>query len=242
MRRRHSTPSFCAPSTSRPAATNEQTVEKTEVDGMELFPRDKRDGVFRGFQQGGLEFHADLVLPYRNDLQNVPMHGQFLLVQLEHEDEADLGRIASFSSEGKLAFGSGEEFNIRAMLEDRLVPDDLREQYLRYRVNIRVLGCVRVKNEKLTFVPSHRRLPHVGARVAFPTEELLRALAGHDIDGAEIGHLALGEYVYYGDAPGLDVQPFMQLCRPEVKVRFAVSNLVSRRSFVFARAGFGKSN
>jgi DNA helicase HerA-like ATPase len=209
---------------------------------MDLFPRDKRDGVFRGFQQGGLEFHADLVLPYRNDLQNVPMHGQFLLVQLEHEDEAVLGRIASFSSEGKLAFGSGEEFNIRAMLEDRAVPDDLREQYLRYRVNIRVLGCVRVTNEKLTFVPSHRRLPHVGARVAFPTEELLRALAGHDIEGAEIGHLALGEYVYYGDAPGLDVQPFMQLCRPEVKVRFTVSNLVARRSFVFARAGFGKSN
>ena len=100
---------------------------------MDLFPRDKRDGVFRGFQQGGLEFHADLVLPYRNDLQNVPMHGQFLLVQLEHEDEAVLGRIASFSSEGKLAFGSGEEFNIWAMLEDRVVPDDLREQYLRYR-------------------------------------------------------------------------------------------------------------
>jgi uncharacterized protein len=50
---------------------------------MDLFPRDKRDGVFRGFQQGGLEFNADLVLPYRNELQNVPMHGQFLLVQLE---------------------------------------------------------------------------------------------------------------------------------------------------------------
>jgi hypothetical protein len=131
---------------------------------MDLFPRDKRDGVFRGFQQGGLEFHADLVLPHRNDLQNVPMHGQFLLVQLEHEDEAVLGRIASFSSEGKLAFGSGEEFNIRAMLEDRAVPDDLREQYLRYRVNIRVLGCVRVTNEKLTFVPSHRRLPQLRCR------------------------------------------------------------------------------
>jgi hypothetical protein len=145
---------------------------------MGLFPRDKRDGVFRGFQQGGLDFHADLVLPYRNDLQNVPMHGQFLLVQLEHEDEAVLRRIASFSSEGKLAFGSGEEFNIRAMLEDRAVPDDLREQYLRYRVNIRVLECVRVTNEQLTFVPSHRCPPHVGARVAFPTDELLRALAG----------------------------------------------------------------
>ena len=34
----------------------------------------------------------------------------------------------------------------------------------------------------------------------------------------------------------------MQLVRPEVMVRFPVESLVSRRSFVFARAGFGKSN
>lgn len=209
---------------------------------MQLFPRDRKDGVFRGFQQGGLEFHADLVLPYQSDLQKVPMHGQFILVQLEHEDEAVLGRIASFSSEGKLAFGSGEEFNIRAMLEERDVPDDLREQYLRYRVNIRVLGCVRVNGEQLTFVPSHRRLPHVGAKVAFPTPEVLRALAGHHMEGSAIGHFALGEFVYYGDAKEVDVKEFMQVCQPEVKVRFPVSNLVSRRSFVFARAGFGKSN
>ncbi len=42
---------------------------------LQLFPRDQVVGVFRGFQQGGLEFHADLVLPYRNDFQNIPMHG-----------------------------------------------------------------------------------------------------------------------------------------------------------------------
>lgn len=209
---------------------------------LELFPRDRKDGVFRGFQQGGLEFHADLALPYRAELQNVPMHGQFLLVQLEHPNEAVLGRIASFSSEGKLSFGSGEEFNIRAMLEERQVPDDLREQYLRYRVNIRVLGAVRVVNDKLTYVPSHRRLPHVGAKVTFPTPEILMELAGHNLEGAPIGHLAFGEFVYYGKAQGVDIQDWMQVQSPEVQVRFKVEDLVSRRSFVFARAGYGKSN
>lgn len=72
---------------------------------FELFPRNQVVGVFRGFREGGLEFHADLVLPYRSEFQNVPMHGQFLLVQLETPDEAVLGRIASFSSEGKLSAG-----------------------------------------------------------------------------------------------------------------------------------------
>jgi hypothetical protein len=209
---------------------------------IQLFPKEKIVGIFRGFQQGGLEFHADLVLPYRNEFQNVPMHGQFLLVQLETPDEAVLGRIASFSSEGKLSFGSGEEFNIRAVKEDRPIPVDLREQYLKYRVNIRVLGVLRKNGKELTFVPSHRRLPHVGSQVAFPSSEVLREIAGHNINGAAIGHLAFGEYIYAAGNAQFEAKDWMQLVHPEVKVRFHVESLVSRRSFVFARAGFGKSN
>lgn len=209
---------------------------------VQLFPREQVVGIFRGFQQGGMEFHADLVLPYRNEFQNIPMHGQFLLVQLETPDEAVLGRIASFSSEGKLSFGSGEEFNIRAVREDRAIPEDLREQYLKYRVNIRVLGVLRRNGKGLTFVPSHRRLPHVGSQVAFPSHEVLREIAGHNIDGAPIGHLAFGEYIYASGNTEFKAQEWMQLLQPEVMVRFPVESLVSRRSFIFARAGFGKSN
>ena len=209
---------------------------------INLFPREQVVGIFRGFQQGGMEFHADLVLPYRNEFQNIPMHGQFLLVQLETPDEAVLGRIASFSSEGKLSFGSGEEFNIRAVREERPIPEDLREQYLKYRVNIRVLGVLRRNGKGLTFVPSHRRLPHVGSKVAFPSHEVLREIAGHNIDGAPIGHLAFGEYIYAAGSKSLESQEWMQVVNPEVLVRFPIESLVSRRSFIFARAGFGKSN
>ncbi len=210
---------------------------------IDLFPKDKVIGIFRGFQQGGLEFHADLVLPYRNEFQNIPMHGQFLLVQLETPDEAVLGRIASFSSEGKLSFGAGEEFNIRAVREEREIPEDLREQYLKYRVNIRVLGVVRKYGQGLTFVASHRRLPHVGSRVAFPSTEVLKEIAGHNIKGAQIGHLAFGEYIYAGQTfQKSDVQNWMQIQDTEIQIRFPIESLVSRRSFIFARAGFGKSN
>lgn len=209
---------------------------------IHLFPKDNVVGIFRGFQHGGLEFHADLVLPYRNDFQSIPMHGQFLLVQMETPDEAVLGRIASFSSEGKLAYGSGEEFNLRAIREDRPIPEDLREQYLKYRVNIRVLGVLRRNGAGLTFVPSHRRLPHVGSRVAFPSDEVLREIAGHYINGAPIGHLALGEYVYAAGSETFEPREWMQVLSPEILVRFPIESLVSRRSFIFARAGFGKSN
>jgi DNA helicase HerA-like ATPase len=210
---------------------------------MELFPRDCVVGVFRGFREGGMEFHADLTLPYRNDFQNIPMHGQFLLVQLETPDEAVLGRITSLSSEGRLSSTSGEEFNLRAVRENRPVPESLREDYLKYRVNIRVLGVIRVKNrEGVTFVASHRRLPHVGSPVAFPSPEVLREIAGHNTKGAGIGHLALGEYIFAAGADRFEPESWMQVKDPCVLVRFPVESLVSRRTFVFARAGFGKSN
>lgn len=169
------------------------------------------------------------------------MHGQFLLVQLETPDEAVLGRIASLSSQGRLSSGSGEEFNIRAIQEDRPIPEDLREQYLRYQVNIRVLGVVRATPEgKLNFVASHRRLPHVGSRVAFLSGDVLREIVGHNVEGATIGHFALGEY-FYGPS-SLATEEWMQPQSEVVEVNFPVASLVARRSFIFARAGFGKSN
>ncbi|MDD9851550.1 MAG: DUF87 domain-containing protein [Gammaproteobacteria bacterium] len=209
---------------------------------IQLFRREKTVGIFRGFQQGGLEFRADLVLPYKNEFESIPMHGQFLLVQLGTPDEAVLGRITSFSSEGKLSFGDGEEFNLRAAREDRDVPEELREQYLKYRVNMRVLGVLRKSDGKLNFVSSHRRLPHVGSKVAFPSDDVLREIAGHNIKGAPIGHLAFGEYIYAAADDKANLPEWTQIVSPEIKVNFPIESLASRRSFVFARAGFGKSN
>ena len=170
------------------------------------------------------------------------MHGQFLVVQLESPQEAVLGRITSLSSEGRLTSSVGEQFNIRALREERSVPEQLREDYLKYRVNIRLLGVVRAENGEIVFVPSHRRLPHVGSPVAFLSDEVLRYIAGHYSQGAELGFFALGEYVYSDHDPRLRTEAWMRIKAPTVSVRFPLSSLVSRCTFVFARAGFGKSN
>ena len=214
---------------------------------MRLFDPGAVVGVFRGFSASGMEFHADLVLPYRDELQSIPMHGQFVLVQLEHEDEAVLGRITSVAAEGRLVSPIGEDYAIRAMRDDRPIPDELRDQYLKYRVDIRVLGVERLAGDKLIFVPSHRRLPHVGAKVALCSPEVLREVAnasGPDLDttAAEIGFLAFGEFVYAGDDPRGQPEDWMVVLHPPILPRFQAAQLVSRRTFVFARAGFGKSN
>jgi hypothetical protein len=132
---------------------------------VSLFNRDHVIGVFRGFSGAGMEFHADLVLPYHNDFQSRPMHGQFVLVALESDNEAVFGRITEISAQGRLASTAGEDYAIRAVREERPIPEDLRDQYLKYRVDIRILGLVRRDGDKIIFSASHRRVPHVGAKV-----------------------------------------------------------------------------
>jgi hypothetical protein len=212
---------------------------------MTLFDRDHVVGVFRGFSSGGMEFHADLVMPYRDEFQSIPMNGQFVLVQLEHENEAIFGRITNISAQGRLTSPIGEDYAVRAVRDQRPIPDELRDQYLKYRVDIRVLGVLRKEGQKLIFVPSHRRLPHVGATVAFLSPQLLAEVANANDtadDAAEIGFLAFGEFVYSGGDPRASSEPWMVTMSPAIMPRFPIRKLVSRRSFVFARAGFGKSN
>ena len=183
-----------------------------------------------------------LILPYKNEFQSTPMHGQFVLIQLENEEEGVLGRITSISSQGRLASSAGEDYGIRAIGDGRPIPEDLREQYLKYRVDVRVLGLIRLVDGKPVFAASHRRLPHVGSKVAFLSDELLQQIVGHNQDGVEIGFFALGEFIYSGSDSRLVKEPWMRIKNPPVLSRFHIQNLVSRRSFVFARAGFGKSN
>ncbi|MBI5373522.1 MAG: DUF87 domain-containing protein [Sphingobacteriales bacterium] len=217
---------------------------------IKLFPDDKIVGIFKGFSEGGLEFHADIVLKYDNVFQNIPMHGQFLVVALEGENEAVLGRITSVAALGKLAGSAGEDYAIRAISEGRQVSEDLREGYLKYKVDIRVLGVVRINGADLVFAPSHRRLPHVGSKVAFLSDEVLQEVAGHNIkteDGKPVpafGYLAYGEFVFNGSKADTKavLESWMIPKTPEVFTKFRIEQLVSRRSFVFARAGFGKSN
>ncbi len=67
---------------------------------MNLFDQEHIVGIFRGFSESGMEFHADLVMPYRDDFQSTPMHGQFVVVQLEHDREAVFGRITTIAAQG----------------------------------------------------------------------------------------------------------------------------------------------
>ncbi|MCX8019348.1 MAG: DUF87 domain-containing protein [Chitinophagaceae bacterium] len=209
-------------------------------------------GTFKGFSEKGFEFAAEIVAPYNSDMQDRPQLGQFLLIQLGTPEEASLGRITKFVPSGLLATAEGEDYINTMQERDQEIPEDLKKQKLKYKVQIKLLGAVKnvkvrelvdgkeKEVEKIIFVPSQRRLPHLGAKVALPSDNVLKELCQLSGGETDLGDYVLGEFVYSGKKAEHD-SPLRHV-EPKLKVTFNINNLVSRRSVVFARAGYGKSN
>ena len=211
---------------------------------MAIFDIEQSIGFFVGLTEGGLDFGAELTIRYDRAYQSMPMIGQFVTVALERPDEAILGRITAISAHGRLASTAGEDVGANAVDQHRPMPEDLREQFLRYKCSVRLLGLLReTRPGHITFTPSHRRLPHMGAMVMFAQGNVLQTVAGATRPGDPIGYLAFGEFIYaLGTDDAHAFGEAFQVIGPSVRPNFDASAMVSRRTCVFARAGFGKSN
>jgi uncharacterized protein len=195
-------------------------------------------GFFKGFSESGLEFKAEIVSPYKDEYH--PMLGSFILVFVDKENLI-LGRITRFNPVGIMTGIDGDEYLADlARLKKQDIPKDLKEAKLRYNLSVKLLGGIEYdyKNSQFKFHPSIRKLPHLGAPVKEPTYEVLKficSLASQPGDGdlsktAILGHYSLGEEVFDGTNSS-----------KELPIQFDIEKLVSKRSFVFARAGYGKS-
>lgn len=206
-----------------------------------LFANSQLVGTFKGFNEKGLEFAAEIIAPYDASMLDRPQLGQFLLIELGSPEEAALGRITRFVPSGLLATAEGEDYVNTMQRRNQGVPEDLKQQRLKYRVQIKLLGAVRSLNNRVLYVPSQRRLPHLGARVALPSSAVLSELCKLSRGDTELGDYVLGEFVFSGEGADCN-DPIFRPVEPKLTVTFDVRNLVSRRSVVFARAGYGKSN
>lgn len=206
-----------------------------------LFANSELMGTFKGFNEKGLEFAAEIVAPYHSAMLDRPQLGQFLLVELGSSEEAALGRITRFVPAGLLASAEGEDYVNTMQRRQQQVPEDLKEQRLKYRVQVKLLGAVKLIDGKVAYVPSQRRLPHLGAKVALPSAEVLGAICRLSQGTTALGHFVLGEFVYAG-ATTVQRDPTFRSMDPQLTVTFDIRNLVARRSVIFARAGYGKSN
>ncbi|MCL0079418.1 ATP-binding protein [Dehalococcoidia bacterium] len=183
-------------------------------------------GIFKGFTESGREFLAEIVMPYQPEF--VLLLGSFVLVAVT-DNEALLGRITQFYPMGTMAGAEADEYLSQLQRLDRPVPEDVKELKLRYNVKIRLLGTIELVDNEFRYRPGVRALPHLGAAVSLPTDDALQFICNARLedepDAVPIGHYALGDREF-----------------PNLEVKFSFSRLLSRRTLVFARAGYGKSN
>jgi len=183
-------------------------------------------GIFKGFTESGHEFLAEVVTPYHPEF--IPLLGSFILVTVK-DCQALLGRITQFYPMGTMAGAEADEYLSHLQRLNRSVPEDVKELKLRYNVKVRLLGTVELAGDQFRYRPGVRALPHLGARVCQPSDEALQFVCNARLedepDAVPIGHYALGDQVF-----------------SNIEVKFSFGRLLSRRTFVFARAGYGKSN
>lgn len=206
-----------------------------------LFASSQVMGTFKGFSERGLEFAAEIVAPYDASMLERPQLGQFVLIELGSEEEAALGRITRFVPTGILTSAQGEDYVNTMQRRGQAVPEDLKEQRLKYRVQLKLLGAVRAQGGDIIYIPSQRRLPHLGAKVAYPSAQVLEKICHLSGGQTVLGDYVLGEFVYCG-AGTVQNESSLRSLDPQLTVTFNIKNIVSRRSVVFARAGYGKSN
>lgn len=204
---------------------------------MTLIPERLEIGSFKGFSESGLELKAEVIAPFS---EYNPRIGDFVLVEITPESSV-VGRIVKFFPEGILSSAPGDEY-LAAMARRRTtIPSDVREEKLRYKVSMKLLGNLkRQKDGRLIFAASVRTLPHLGSRVGRPDMDVvsfLCRLGGSEScrndsepgeTDAEIGCFAVGDQTTY--------------MNQRIPTYFDVKNLIAKRTFVFAKAGFGKSN
>src|SRR2546428_11286097 len=104
-------------------------------------------GVFKGFIESGLEFKADLVVPYQSEF--TPLLGSFLVVEVSKQRYL-LGRITRFHPVGLMAGAEAADYPARMTKAGRSLPQDPQEAKMPYNVDVTMPGGVTPRGEEET--------------------------------------------------------------------------------------------
>lgn len=194
---------------------------------LELFASSPAVGLLKGFSPVPHQLEMEVVVPHQE--RGLPGFGEFLLVELT-ASEALVGRVNRYHAAGQLATLRGDAYLGDLAKTDDAVPAQLMRQMLRYTLKMQLLGHLQLDHAgKFKFSVGERAFATLGSKVRTPSDAALAFLCNvgleDDPTAALLGHLVYGQREL-----------------KSVPVRFSVGRLKGRRSFVFARAGYGKSN
>lgn len=177
-------------------------------------------GVFMGLESSSNEYIAWLIAPYKPDF-GIEI-GQLLLI--ESASDHIVARVMEYVPRGEFTSSVGEKWLNEIASQGAIdeVGRDIKKSKVSYRVRVRVLGSLEAKGE---FAPGLRRIPQITSRVRRPDPQELKGIIQKAMKEQENG-VCIGTY----DLDGA------------VEIRFDQSELNEKRTFIFARAGYGKSN
>ncbi|MGA2540500.1 MAG: ATP-binding protein [Verrucomicrobiota bacterium] len=193
----------------------------------ELYTKTPAVGLLKGFSPLPHQLEVEVVVPHQE--RGLPGFGEFLLVELT-ASEALVGRVSRYHAAGQLATDRGDAYLVDLAKTEDAVPGPLMRQMLRYNLKMQLLGHVQIQApDKFKFSVGERAFATLGRKVRVPSDAALAFLCNvglaDDPSAVPLGHLVYGQREL-----------------KTVPVRFSVSRLKGKRSFVFARAGYGKSN
>ena len=175
-------------------------------------------GTFIGLQSSSYEYIANIIAPYKMDF-SVEI-GSFLLI---HDDPYKLvARVIDFVPQGELTSFMGQKWLSDVAFESEAIGSDIKKRKISYSVKIKILGSLDAKNK---FNAGLRKIPHITSKVVKPDSNMVAQIIHQALDEQKKGS-RIGDY-------SLD---------PTIPVNFDLNELVAKRTFIFARAGYGKSN
>ncbi|HEM55327.1 MAG TPA: ATP-binding protein [Thermodesulfobium narugense] len=174
-------------------------------------------GVFIGLESSTFEYIAEIIAPYNSEFRI--SIGDFLLIS--GINEYIVARIIEYRPIGELTSFMGQKWLSDVTQDLDSIGQDIKERKIRYSVKIKILGSLKGKE----FSPGIATIPHITSKVIKPSrdqlESIILAVNKDQEKGIEIGSYYLNK---------------------SIRIKFDESQLNSKRTFIFARAGFGKSN
>lgn len=175
-------------------------------------------GVFIGLEAASYEYIANIIAPYQLDF-SLEL-GSFLLI--EGMGESLVSRVMQYVPRGEFTSAMGEKWLSDVAFEADAIGADIKKRKISYRVRIKILGTIQKDGD---FKPGLVRIPHITSQVFKPTKDQVRKIVNKALieqeTGVSIGHYSLND---------------------EIDIKFDLKELNARRTFIFARAGYGKSN
>lgn len=193
----------------------------------DLFQQGPPIGVFKGFTPNPSVMEVDVVVPHGASV--LPDFGEFVLVG-SGPTSAVVGRVIHYHPTGPMASNAGGDYLAELGRIGDTMSEEVRQLVLRYNMRLQLMGHLDIGPGGFVFSVGARTTAAVGGAVHIPSREALEYLCNVGLNPDDPATIPFG-FLVHGER-----------VREDVEVRFSIDRLKQRRTFVFACAGYGKSN